>query len=96
MNQYYTHDKILANNINYFFLNVIFKIYKNYIFYKKVIYIFNNIKILKKHMNKNISKKKIERRGDSINKITFGITREETKKFCICNYISNFFLKIII
>ena len=38
----------------------------------------------------------IERRGDSIGKITFGITREETKKFCIWNYISNFFLKIII
>ena len=37
--------------------------------------------------------KEIERRGDSIGKITFGITREETKKFCIWNYISNFFFK---
>ena len=27
--------------------------------------------------------KEIERRGDSIGKITFGITREETKKFYI-------------
>ena len=40
--------------------------------------------------------KEIERRGDSISKITFGINREETKKFRIWNYISNFFLKIII
>ena len=40
--------------------------------------------------------KEIERRGDNIGKITFGITREETKKFSIWNYISNFFLKIII
>ena len=38
----------------------------------------------------------IERRGDSISEITFGITREETKKFCIWNHISSFFLKIII
>ena len=58
MNQYYTQEKILANNINYFFLNVIFKIYKNYLFYKKVIYIFNKRKILKKHMNKNRSRKR--------------------------------------
>ena len=27
--------------------------------------------------------KEIERRGDNISKITFGITREETKKFYI-------------
>ena len=40
--------------------------------------------------------KEIERRGDSISKITFGITREETKKFYIWNHISIFFLKIII
>ena len=40
--------------------------------------------------------KEIERRGDSIGKITFGINREETKKFGILNYISNYFLKIII
>ena len=51
--------------------------------YKKVIYIFNNLKILKKHMSINRSRKEIERRGDSISEITFGITREETKKFCI-------------
>ena len=35
--------------------------------------------------------KEIERRGDSISKIPFGITREETKKFYICNHISSFF-----
>ena len=40
--------------------------------------------------------KEIERKGDNIGKINFGITREETKKFCIYNYISKFFLKIII
>ena len=40
--------------------------------------------------------KEIEKRGDNIGKINFGITREETKNFCILNYISNFFLKIII
>ena len=40
--------------------------------------------------------KEIERKGDNISKITFGITREETKKFCIWNHIFNFFLKIII
>ena len=31
-----------------------------------------------------------------MDKITFGITREEIKKFYIWNHISNFFLKIII
>ena len=40
--------------------------------------------------------KEIERKGDNISKITFGITREETKKFYILNRISSFFLKIII
>ena len=40
--------------------------------------------------------KEIERRGDSISKLTFGINREETKKFYILNHISIFFLKIII
>ena len=40
--------------------------------------------------------KEIERKGDNISKITFGITREETKKFYTWNHISNFFLKIII
>ena len=42
-------------------------------------------------MSKNKSRKDIERRGNSIDKIIFGIIREETKKFCIWNYISNFF-----
>ena len=42
-------------------------------------------------MSKNRSRKKIERRGDSIGKITFGINRKEAKKFSIWNYISNFF-----
>ena len=45
-------------------------------------------------MSKNRSRIEIERKGDNIS--LFGITREETKKFCIWNYISNFFLKIII
>ena len=58
MNQYYTQEKILAYNINYLFLNVFFKMYKNYLFYEKVIHIFNNLKILKKHMNKNRSRKR--------------------------------------
>ena len=49
--------------------------------YKKVIYIFNNLKILQKHMSINISRKEIEKKGDNISKITFGIIREETKKF---------------
>ena len=53
-------------------------------------------KILKKIRIKIKVEKEIERRGDSIGKITFGITRDETKKVCILNYISNFFLKIII
>ena len=38
--------------------------------------------------------KEIERRGDNIG--LFELLRDETKKFCIWNYISNFFLKIII
>ena len=38
----------------------------------------------------------IERRGDSIYKVSNGISKEERKKFCIWNHISNFFLKIII
>ena len=55
----------------------------------------------RKKMIKNIwikieVEKEIERGGDSISKITFGITREETKKFYIWNHVSNFFLKIII
>ena len=56
---------------------------------------------LKKKMIKNIwikieAEKEIEKRGDNMGKINFLITREETKKFCIWNYFSNFFLKIII
>ena len=38
----------------------------------------------------------IERRGDSIYKVSNEISKEERKKFCIWNHISNFFLKIII
>ena len=40
--------------------------------------------------------KEIERKGDSISKITFGVAREGTEKFCVWNHVSNFFLKIII
>ena len=35
----------------------------------------------------------IERRGDSIYKVSNGISKEERKKFCICIHISNFFFK---
>ena len=50
-------------------------------------------------MMKNIWIKKevegdIERWGDSINKVSNEIAKEETKKFCI--HISNLILKIII
>ena len=38
----------------------------------------------------------IERRGDNIYKVSNEISKEEMKIFCIWNYISNFFLKIII
>ena len=38
----------------------------------------------------------IERRGDSIYKVSNEISKEEKKKFLIWNHISNFFLKIII
>ena len=40
--------------------------------------------------------KEIERRGDNIYKVSNEISKEERKKFCIWNHISNFFLKIII
>ena len=53
-------------------------------------------KILKNICSKIKVEKEIERRGDNIGKITFGITRAETKKFSIWNHISSFFLKIII
>ena len=35
----------------------------------------------------------IERRGDSIYKVSNEISKEERKKFCIWNYFSNFFYK---
>ena len=38
----------------------------------------------------------IERRGDSIYKVSNRISKEEMKIFWIWNHISNFFLKIII
>ena len=41
-------------------------------------------------------KGEIERRGDNIYKVSNEISKEEKKKFCIWNHISNFFLKIII
>ena len=55
----------------------------------------------KKKMIKNIRIKielegEIERRWDSIYKISNEISNEERKKFLIWNHISNFFLKIII
>ena len=59
---------------------------------------FNN---RKKKNDKNIWIKievegEIERRGDSIYKVSNGISKEERKKFWIWNHISNFFLQIII
>ena len=53
----------------------------------------------RKKMIKNIWIKiegEIERRGDSIYKVSNEISKEERKKFFIWNHISNFFLKIII
>ena len=55
----------------------------------------------RKKMIKNIWIKievegEIERRGDSIYKVSNEISKDEKKKFCIWNYFSNFFLKIII
>ena len=55
----------------------------------------------RKKMIKNIWIKievegEIERRGDSIYTVRNEISKEEMKIFCIWNYISNFFLKIII
>ena len=46
------HKKKFKNNTNYF---ILIKHFKNI---KKVIYIFNNLKILKKHMSKNRSRKR--------------------------------------
>ena len=50
----------------------------------------------RKKMIKNIWIKievegEIERRGDSIYKVSNEISKEERKKFCIWNHISNFF-----
>ena len=55
----------------------------------------------RKKMIKNIWIKievegEIERRGDSIYKVSNEISKEERKKFCIWNHISNFYLKILI
>ena len=55
----------------------------------------------RKKMIKNIWIKievegEIERRGDSIYKVSNEISKEERKKFSIWNHISNFFLKLII
>ena len=57
---------------------------------------FNNRKTKKdkKHMNKNRSRKRNRKKGDSIYKVSNEISKEERKKFCI--HISNFILKIII
>ena len=59
---------------------------------------FNNRKKKKdkKHMNKNRSRRRNRKKGDSIYKVSNEISKEERKKFCIWNHISNFFLKIII
>ena len=55
----------------------------------------------RKKMIKNIWIKiegegEIERWGDSINKVSNEISKEERKKVLIWNYISIFFIKIII
>ena len=44
-------------------------------------------------MNKNRSRKRNRKKGDSINKVSNEISKEERKKFSIWNHISNFFLK---
>ena len=56
---------------------------------------FNNRKTKKdkKHMNKNRSRKRNRKKGDSLYKVSNEISKEERKKFCIWNYISNFFQK---
>ena len=59
------------------------------------------LKKKKKKMIKNIWIKievegKGERWGDSIYNVSNEISKEETKKFCIWNHISNFFSKILI
>ena len=57
--------------------------------------------IERKKMIKNIWIKievegEIERRGDSIYKVSNEISKAEKKNFWVWNHISNFFLKIII
>ena len=42
-------------------------------------------------MNKNRSRKEIEKRGDNIVEINFGIIREEIKNFCILFTFLTFF-----
>ena len=53
-------------------------------------------KIIKNIRIKIEVEREIERRGDNIYKVSNEISKEERKKFCIWNHISNFFLKIII
>ena len=55
-----------------------------------------NKKIIKSIWIKIKVEREIERRGDSIYKVSNGISKEERKKFYILNHISNFFLKKII
>ena len=43
------------------------------------------------HMNKNRSRKRNRKKGDSIYKVSDENSKEERKKFCIWNHISNFF-----
>ena len=50
------------------------------------------IKMIKNIRTKIEVEKEIERRGDSIYKVSNGISKEEMKIFCIWNYFSNFFL----
>ena len=90
----YTRKKILINNSNYFIWIKLFKIYKNYLFYKKVIHIFNNIKILKKIWVKIEVEKEIERRGDNIGLLE--LLEKKKKNFVFGIAFLTFFLKIII
>ena len=45
----------------------------------------------KKHMNKNRSRKRNRKKGDSIYKVSNEISKEERKKFYIWIHISGFF-----
>ena len=55
-----------------------------------------NKKIIKSIWIKIELEGEIERRGDSIYKVSNEISKEEMKIFCIWNHISNFILKILI